>query len=198
MARPQSPLPAQARALEHMGSGGRARTDASALSPLAAPPPVPTVFGRTNRVGLVEFHWDGDQHSMLRRIEFVSGLATSVAGLLGWAYAVFGPTYRYMGSAVSSGGRTSIVSGSISVAQKGLGPNGTIFFVAMLLIVASFAAIAYLHSQRGVGGALTLLWTLTSLLCILAVLGAASVGVLLLPAALLAIVTSVTGSLARR
>ena len=138
-----------------------------------------------------------DQHRILRRIELVSGLATSGFGFLGWAYAAFVPTYRYIGRAVSGGGRAATVSGSISAAQKGPGPNGTIFFVVMLLIVVSFAAIAYLHSQRGVSGALTLLWTFTSLLWILAVLGAASVGVLLLPAALLAIVTSVTGSLAR-
>ncbi len=80
--------------------------------------------------------------------------------------------------------------------QKGLEPIGIGFFIITLLIVVSFAAGAYWHSQRGVKAALMLLWTLTALLWITVVLGAASIGVLLLPAALLAVVTVVAGSLA--
>ena len=135
---------------------------------------------------------------MLRRIEFMSGLATSVFGLLGWAYAAFGPTYRYVGSAISSNGRTTAVSGSASVVQKGLEPAGVVFFVVMVLVVVSFAAVACWHTQRRGKPALTILWALTSLLWISVVLGAASVGVLLLPGALLAMITSVTGSLEGR
>jgi hypothetical protein len=134
---------------------------------------------------------------MLRRIEFMSGLATSVFGLLGWAYAAFGPTTRYVGSAISSDGRTTGVSGYTSVVQKGLEPPGVVFFVGVLLVVLSFAAVAYWHSQRRGKAALMILWVLTSLLWISVVLGAASIGVLLLPAALLAMIASMTGSLAR-
>ncbi len=134
---------------------------------------------------------------MLRRIEFMSGLATSVLGLIGWAYAAFGPTYRHVGSAISSNGRTTTVSGPSSVVQQGLEPSGVIFFVAMLLVVVSFAAVASWHTQRRGTAALVILWALTSLLWISVVLGAASIGVLLLPATLLAMITSVTGSLDR-
>jgi len=136
--------------------------------------------------------------AVLRRIEFMSGLATSVVGLLGWAYAAFGPTYRYVGSAISSNGSTTTVSGSTSVMQKGLGLAGVVFFVAIVLVVVSFAAVAYWHSRRRAKAALLTLWALTSLLWISVVLGAASIGVLLLPAALLAMITSVTGSLEGR
>jgi hypothetical protein len=120
-----------------------------------------------------------------------------VFGLLGWAYAVFGPTYRYAGSAIRGNGRTTTVSGSTSVVQKGLEPPGVVFFVVMLLVVVSFAAVAYSHSRRRGKAALTILWALTSLLWISGALSAASIGVLLLPAALLTMITSVTGSLAR-
>lgn len=134
---------------------------------------------------------------MLRRIEFVGGLATSLFGIVGWTYAAFGPTYRYAASTVSSGRSANTVSGSISVVQKGLESTGIVFFVTMLLIVLSFAAGAYLHSQRGIRGGLILLWTLTSALWVGAALGAMSIGVLLLPAAFLAVVTSVVGSFAQ-
>ena len=134
---------------------------------------------------------------MLRRIELMSGLATGVFGLLGWAYAVFGPTYRYVGSAIGSNGRTTTVSGSTSVVQRSLEPLGAVFFVVLFLVVVSFAAVAYRHSRRRGKAALTILWALTSLLWISVVLGAASIGVLLLLAALLATITSVAGSLAR-
>jgi hypothetical protein len=135
---------------------------------------------------------------MLRRIEFMSGLATSVFGLLGWAYAALGPTSRYVGSAISSNGRTTTVSGSSSVVQRGLEPRGVVFFAIVLLVVVSFAAVAYWHSQRRGKAALMILWAITSLLWISVVLGAASIGVLLFPAALLAMITAVTGSLEGR
>jgi len=133
----------------------------------------------------------------LRRIELVSGLATSAFGILGWGYGLFGPTYHYMGTAISSHGNASTAGGATSLVQKGLEPIGIVFFAVILLIVVSFAAGAYWHSQRGVRTALMLLWTLTALLWISVVLGAASIGVLLLPAALLAVVTVVAGSLAQ-
>ncbi len=132
---------------------------------------------------------------MLRRIELVSGFAASVFGILGWGYAILGPTYRYTRIAISSDGKANAVSGSTSLGQNGLETIAMGFFIVTLLIVVSFAAGAYWHSQRGVKAALMLLWTLTALLWIAVVLSAASVGVLLLPAALLAVVTVVTGSL---
>jgi mannose/fructose/N-acetylgalactosamine-specific phosphotransferase system component IID len=89
------------------------------------------------------------------------------------------------------------VSKSTSLAQKGLDPSAIVFFVVVLLILVGFAAGAYWHSQRGVSAALTLLRTLTGLLWIAVILGAASVGVMLLPAAVLAAVTVAAGSRAQ-
>lgn len=133
---------------------------------------------------------------MLRRVELATGLTTSVLGILGWAYAAFGPTYRYAGSVVTSGGASS-VSGSRSVLQHGLGIAGIAFFIVVLMIVVGFAVCTYWHSQRGTRAGLALLWMLTVALWLSVVLGAASIGMLLLPGALLAAVTSVVGSLAR-
>ncbi len=133
---------------------------------------------------------------MLRRIELVTGFAASVVGILGLGYAMLGRTYRYTRIAISSDGKANTMSGTISLVQKGLEPSRIGFFIITLLIAVSFAAGTYWHSHRGVKAALLLLWTLTALLWIAVVLGAASIGVLLLPAALLAVVTVATGSLA--
>jgi hypothetical protein len=134
---------------------------------------------------------------MLKRIEFTSGLAAGVCGFLGWAYAVFGPTYHYVRSAVDSQGRGHTVSGSTSLAHNGLTPQAMVFFVVVVLALIGVASGAYVHSRGGSRPGLALLWTATPLLWIWVVLGAASIGVLLLPAALLAAVAAVTGSLAQ-
>jgi hypothetical protein len=133
---------------------------------------------------------------MLRRVEAVIGLATAAAGIVGSLYAAFAPAYRYVGSTVSSGGSVSLVEGSAGLAQRGLGPPATIYLVAMLLTAVGLAACACLHSGWRRRTALPLMWLLTAVLWAGVALGAASLGILLLPAALLAAVTSVTGSLA--
>lgn len=134
---------------------------------------------------------------MLRRMEFVGGLTAGVFGVLGLTYAAFGPAYRYAGSIVSSEGRRSTTGGSTNIMQKGLEPAGMVFFLVMLIVVVSFVACAYLHSRRWFTVGLPLLWALTTALWIGVVVSAASVGPLLLPAALLAAVTSVVGNLAQ-
>jgi hypothetical protein len=74
---------------------------------------------------------------------------------------------------------------------------GATFLIVMLMIIVSFAAGTYWHSRRGTRAGLALLWMLTAALWFGVVLGAASIGVLLLPGALLATVTSLVGGLAR-
>ncbi len=126
---------------------------------------------------------------MPKRLELVSGLAASGFGILGLIYAILGPTSHSVGTAISVG-----PSGSTSLAQRGLDPAAIVFFALVLLILVGVAVGAYWHSQRGVKAGLTLLWTLTGLLWIAVILGAASIGILLLPAAVLASVTVAAGS----
>jgi len=132
---------------------------------------------------------------MRRRVEAAAGLMTGAAGIMGCAYAAFGPTYRYVGSSVSSGGRATLMTGSTSLMHRGLGTPAAVYLAAMLLAAIGCAACAYLHSRRGTRAALTFLWLLTAVLCAGVALGAASLGILLAPAAPLAAVTSAVGSL---
>lgn len=111
---------------------------------------------------------------MLKRVECAGGLATGVVGILGWVYAAFGPAYHE--------------------AWIGLGINSMMFLVLPVVMVG-FAACAYVHSQRGSGAGFTLLWLLASALWLDMLLGAGRIGVLLLPATLLAAVTAVVASL---
>jgi hypothetical protein len=121
---------------------------------------------------------------MTRQVELLCGLAAGVVGVVGWAYALFGPTY------------TNDVGGHASVAQISLNPTSITFFVVMLLCIAGVTAGAYLHWRTGSPGGLALLWTAAVLLTVGTALGAASVGVFLLPAALLALIASIAGSIA--
>ncbi len=87
------------------------------------------------------------------------------------------------------------MTGSTSLMQRGLGTPAAVYLAAMLLAASGCAACAYLHSRRGGRAALMLLWLFTAVLWAGVALGAASLGILLAPAALLAAVTSAVGSL---
>ncbi|HEV2283185.1 MAG TPA: hypothetical protein VGX75_12435 [bacterium] len=133
---------------------------------------------------------------MLRRVEAATGLATAAAGIVGCLYAAFGPTYRYVGATTTSAGSTYTTSGSASLVQRGLGAPATVYLLTMLLTAVGAAACAYVHSRWGTRAALRGLWLFTAVLWAGVVLGAASLGILLLPAALLAAAASAIGSLA--
>jgi hypothetical protein len=126
----------------------------------------------------------------LSRVEAATGLTTAVTGIVGCLYAAFGPTYRYVGSTVTSKGGTSVASGSESLVQHGLGAPATVYLLTMALAALGAAACAYVHSRWRTRAALTGLWLLTAVLWAGVALGAASLGILLLPAALLAAVTA--------
>ena len=114
---------------------------------------------------------------MLRRVELISGLVAGVVGGIGWILGLL--------VALSSN------------APEGLGPRATIFFVVMLLCIVGVTSGACMHNQRGAPGGLALLWVCTILLIIGTIISGFTVGIFFLPAALLALITSVTGSFAR-
>lgn len=126
-------------------------------------------------------------------VEAATGLTTAVTAIAGCLYAAFGPTYRYVAGTVTSRGSTYMASGSESLAQRGLGAPATVYLLTMALAALGAAACAYVHSRWRTRAALTGLWLLTAVLWAGVALGAASLGILLLPAALLAAVTSAIG-----
>jgi hypothetical protein len=69
-----------------------------------------------------------------------------------------------------------------------------LFISLMLLCVAGVAVGAYLHSRQGRRGDLWLLWGATALLAIGVLVSGLSIGLFLLPAALLALLAACLGS----
>jgi hypothetical protein len=130
-----------------------------------------------------------------RRIELVSGIAAAVLGVLGWAWAVFGPTYLEAGS-YSTGRNTPpmVVAQPGSLAQAlDLASGPIVFLLAVLVCVVAIGIGAYLHAARAVSAALPMLVMATLFLVGGVVLSVFTVGPFLVPAAILAALASIAG-----
>lgn len=106
---------------------------------------------------------------MLGRIEWASGLFAGVLGLAGLSYGI-----ANIGSALL--------------------PGGVAFLGLMFLAVVGTVLGAYLHSQRSDPSGLVLLWIAAALLTIGVILAGFSIGLVLRPAAGLAVLAAVAGS----
>jgi hypothetical protein len=128
--------------------------------------------------------------SNLQRLEAACGLLAALFGLLGLAYALFGPTYSF---ANSSG-----QSGTANLVQVGIQPVTLIILGILVLGLAGVAAGAVVHSRTGGSGWWVVLWVSTIVLVILTFLSLLSIGVLLLPGTLFALLASALSFGARR
>lgn len=120
---------------------------------------------------------------MARRIELTCGLLAGLLGVLGMAYATFGPTYRN-----SAGGTATLLQ-----------VNGPGALVPVLLLTALAAAVAlgaYMHAWRRNNSGLILLWGGAVLVALARVIAGFSIGVFLQPTAVLGLIAAVSGSLA--
>jgi hypothetical protein len=118
-----------------------------------------------------------------RRIELISGLLAGLLGVLGMAYATFGPIYRN-----SDGGTATLLEVN--------GPWALVPVLFLTVLVAAAAAGAYLDVLRRRRGGLILLWGSAVLLVLARVITGFSIGVFLQPAAALGLISAVAGSLA--
>jgi hypothetical protein len=121
----------------------------------------------------------------------LSGLAAGLLGLLGLGYALLGPTGRYVRSSATPGGPVIRTTGTTSLLEtQGLPP----FIVIMAIGVIGVAAAAVLDTQQPSRISLALLWGLSLLVVGGAALSLLSIGLFLLPAALLALIAAFLGS----
>lgn len=135
---------------------------------------------------------------MLRRIELVSGLAAGLVGAAGLAYAVFGPTGRYQESSIGTDGTvTRAVTGSTNLLQEGIEPATAAFLVLAFVLFLGVAAGASLRADGHCQAGLLLLWSSVALLVVVTWVALASVGLLLVPGTLLALIAATTGSIVR-
>ncbi len=128
---------------------------------------------------------------MLRRIEWVSGLLAGGLGIFAWTYVMSGPLYSTASTTSDSAGNSTTTYGSATLAQVGMSPQAMLFLVAMLLCLIGVIVGAYLHGRHGVGTGLILLCVSALLLLSGVVISLFSIGLLLAPAALLALFSAV-------
>lgn len=139
----------------------------------------------------------------LQRLELASGIVAGLIGIVGWSYAVFGPTYH--GCSSSSAVTTLAPSGApaapgptasaaancytTNAVQVGLSPLTVAFLAVVLVCFVGVTAGACLHVWRKWRKGIWLLLGCAFALTVLSFLSALSVGVFFLPATLLAWLT---------
>lgn len=119
------------------------------------------------------------------------GLIAGTVALIGWAWALFGPTVRYStietrtdtGSAVTESGWSSVW------ASEDLQAVTVAFFLVMLLSVIGMLVGALLHGRWRLSAGRPLLWV-SAIILLLGALLSMSIGLLLLPGAILGIVAA--------
>jgi hypothetical protein len=132
----------------------------------------------------------GGRVRRLRSIDAAAGAAAAIFGVAGCAYALFGPVYRYAGRVVTSNGTAARIEGSASAVRRGPDPATIVYIALVLIAVGGVAVLSSRPAARGRKPAVTPLWGFVASVWILVAVGAASVGLLLLPAALLATVSA--------
>jgi hypothetical protein len=112
--------------------------------------------------------------------------------VVGLAYGLFGPTYRYTRVATANPGSDPaalpvvLENGTQSLLQMGLESRTVVFLVVMMLLFTGIAVGTYMHGRLGIKHGRTLQWVCAPLLTLGVVLTGLSIGLFLLPGAFLA------------
>jgi hypothetical protein len=130
----------------------------------------------------------------LRRLELLGGVLGGILGLTALSYALFAPLGKEcIGSSVP--GRPSTCHATSLLQAQGLASlSFTIVLFGGLSLGLALGAVG--HSLRRHAMLLTLLWVCTMLLLAASLLALLSIGVFFMPAAILALLTSIVGTLA--
>jgi TctA family transporter len=118
----------------------------------------------------------------LQRFEAACGLVAALLGFLGVAYALFGPTYSFQ----NSSGQT----GTANLLQVGIPPGAIVALCILSLGLIGVATGAVLHSRTRENWWRIVLLISTVVMVAFLVLTLLSIGLLLLPATLFALVAS--------
>jgi hypothetical protein len=130
--------------------------------------------------------------------EVLAGLGAAGAGLAGVGVILFGPLQSAAASSISGG---TIVEGAVqpaSLAAGGLLPRTVIVLGAAAALSVIIAVAAVVHARRRVTSARRVLAVAVIALGAIALLGAFTIGIFLLPAVGLGVAAWLVGSPARR
>jgi hypothetical protein len=131
----------------------------------------------------------------LRRSETVVGLIAGVLGFAGWLYALFGPTGSYVRVTSSTDGSSTTESGSTSMwRDEDLEAVTVVFLLVMLASIIGVIVGVILQGRSRAATGRAVLWTSAITLLAGSILSALSIGLFLLPGALLAVIAAVLTS----
>jgi hypothetical protein len=125
-----------------------------------------------------------------QRLERISGIAAALFGLLALAYVLFGPVYQW----TSSSGQ----NGTANMLQVGIQPTALVAFGILLLALIGVAVSTVLHSHTAENKWRIVLGAATIIIIIFTILTLPSIGLFILPSALLSLVTFVLSFPLRR
>ena len=125
-----------------------------------------------------------------------NGLLAGTVGLLGLIYALFGQTGQYETSEASSNGSSVVTTtGTTSMwATESFHPVLVLFLLVILLSCIGVLAGAVLYGRQEADSALPLLWVSASALLLGSIVSMFSIGLYLLPGALLRILAALFAS----
>lgn len=132
---------------------------------------------------------------MFRRGVLIRGLLTSLAGVVGVSYAVFGPTQRWERVEIREDGTVREQSGTSNLLDEGLEPGTIAFLVAVVALAVLVALGAYLLTVRRQRLGLLLVLFSSAQLIGATIITVFSIGALLAPSALLGMLTSAAAGL---
>ena len=137
----------------------------------------------------------------IRKLEAACGLVAALVGCLGLTYALFGPTYSFQSCSGYGNDASKISScqtGTANLLQVGIPPTAIVALCILLLGLIGIAVSAVEHSRSGGSGWRIALWVSTTFIVILTILTGFSIGLLLLPSTLFALLASALSLGARR
>lgn len=130
----------------------------------------------------------------LRRLELLGGVLGGALGFAALGFALFAPLGEQCGGSSTLGSQSTCTSISLAQAQGLASLSFAItLFGGLSLGVVIFAVC---HSLLKHPTLLILLWLCTALLCFATLLAVLSIGVFFVPADILALLASITGTLA--
>ena len=132
----------------------------------------------------------------LRRLELLAGALGGALGLAALGYALLAPLAEQCSGSSTSGNQTTCTAINLVQAQ-GL---ASLSFAIMLFggLSLGVAIFAVCHSLFQRPRLLILLWVCTVLLCFATLLAVLTIGVFFVPADALALLASITGTMASR
>lgn len=133
-------------------------------------------------------------HPRRSLIEVATALVATALGVAAVLFVLFGPLYTLESSTVSSDGSVTSIFGSESLLQAGLDPLTAVVLAVALLASIGIGLGAVLHARSGAAVGRGLVATSTVALVVVAILGALSIGIFLLPSMALGFVALAAGA----